>query len=423
MNSKEVIFYKKALLEVKNSLERKKLQEYIDKIEYSEYDDDIIASMRIYKEKVREYAKFQLLNPNEELNLNKYINIEKPKISEKYKILYGTVEIANQMNTYANEMKKMGYQAFTLDYYPSYLKYGSDFNMNFRFTTREQFIDKVSYFISEFDIFHFFFNCTLIPDYSDLKVIKRLNKKIVMHNWGSDVRTYDKAVEMSKYYALLKNSYFKHINENETHRKLLEISKYADAACTFQLQEFIHMYYKKIYEVNLAIDLQKYSFVEKTNNKKLTIVHAPTNPAFKGTEYILDAIEKLKSKYDFEFILIKGMTHEAAKKIYTKADLIIDQIMAGGPGLFAHECMAMGKNVICYVSEYYFNKYNYYYGQNNSLISANPDNIYEKLEDFILNKEIYLKNRINGRKFVEQNNDSRKIALDLIKIYDELNKV
>ena len=422
---KSIIYFKRALFQLDEGEERDTLQALIDRIEYKDYNENAIIQMRIYKNQVKEYAKQQILNPDIDLCPTDYIKAKNPIEKEQIKIIYASIEIANQMNTYASEFKKMGYQAYSLNYYPTYLKYDVDFFYDINEIDYDYlgFVDKVSYIISEFDVFHFFFNSTLFPGYLDLKIIKNLEKKMVMHNWGSDVRSsYEIAKKMSKYYELqeIREQYFDFLNKEEMKEDLYKISNYIDVGLVFQLDEFVKDYYKKIYQVNLAIDIQKYRYVENVNNDKLKIVHAPTNKVFKGTKYIIEAVKKLHQKYDFEFILISGMKHEEAKKIYEEADLIVDQIIAGGPGLFAHECMTMGKNVMCYISDYFYDEYNHYYNQNNSLISANPDNIYEKLEDFILNRNKYNKTGFMGRKFVENNNDSHKVCLNLLEIYKGL---
>jgi hypothetical protein len=81
------------------------------------------------------------------------------------------------------------------------------------------------------------------------------------------------------------------------------------------------------------------------------ILHAPSNAGVKGTPMILAALERLKSRFDFELILVENKPHAEAVKLYRSADLAIDQILAGWYGGFAVELMAMGKPVAAYVRE------------------------------------------------------------------------
>jgi glycosyltransferase involved in cell wall biosynthesis len=86
-------------------------------------------------------------------------------------------------------------------------------------------------------------------------------------------------------------------------------------------------------------------------NRPPRIVHAPSHGDIKGTPRILEALEALKSRYDFELVLIQNLPHAEAMAMYRSADLAIDQLYAGWYGGFAVEVMAMGKPVAAYIRE------------------------------------------------------------------------
>ena len=48
---------------------------------------------------------------------------------------------------------------------------------------------------------------------------------------------------------------------------------------------------------------------------------------------------------------VSGLPHAEAMKLYSQADLVIDQVLAGWYGGFAVELMAMGKPVACYIRD------------------------------------------------------------------------
>jgi hypothetical protein len=104
------------------------------------------------------------------------------------------------------------------------------------------------------------------------------------------------------------------------------------------------------YSVNSDnITIAKPNFSEK----KLRIVHAPTERAVKGSNIILATLEELKkdrsSEIDFE--IVENLPHEQAIEVFGKADLVIDQILVGWYGGVAVEVMSMGKPVICRIAE------------------------------------------------------------------------
>ena len=79
-------------------------------------------------------------------------------------------------------------------------------------------------------------------------------------------------------------------------------------------------FYKNVIIIPQAIVTDKYknSNSNVDSNKKFLIVHAPTNREIKGTSFIISAVENLKLKYDFEFMLVENVSHEEAKKFMKK---------------------------------------------------------------------------------------------------------
>lgn len=95
--------------------------------------------------------------------------------------------------------------------------------------------------------------------------------------------------------------------------------------------------------------LPSYSQAEQ---RPLRIVHAPSHRKVKGTDIILAILEKLKLQgFEFELLLVEGMSHAEARETYEKADVLIDQLFAGWYGGLAVELMALGKPVLVYIRE------------------------------------------------------------------------
>jgi glycosyltransferase involved in cell wall biosynthesis len=130
-----------------------------------------------------------------------------------------------------------------------------------------------------------------------------------------------------------------------------------------------------------AISFDGLEFFPPKLERKLKIVHAPTNREAKGTDYILNAIEKIKKTYGefIEICLVENISHAQAVKIYQEADLIIDQILIGWYGGFAVEAMKMGKPVIARIAneDLKFLPKQMASDVLDTVIHADPDIIYE----------------------------------------------
>jgi len=85
---------------------------------------------------------------------------------------------------------------------------------------------------------------------------------------------------------------------------------------------------------------------------KPVLLHAPSDRAQKGTRYVLDAVETLRREgIDFEFLLVEGVPRQEARPLYERADILVEQFVAGWYGALAVELMALGKPVVGHIDE------------------------------------------------------------------------
>lgn len=328
------------------------------------------------------------------------------------------MEIANQMHTIVEGLKKIGEDAKAINYYPNYLGYKSDLVMDLNSFSNIKEANEAtkllaSKIIAEVEVFHFHFGTSLVLDGSDLPVLKELNKKVVMQHWGSDVRMYTSAIKLNPF-VIVKNS-----NEDAIKVCLERLAKHIDTCVVsdYELYEYVKDYYSNLVIIPQVIDLSELNEMEEIHkNRRLKIVHAPTSPEVKGTYHILKAIELLQSAYDFDFKLIQGMPHEEAKKAYAHADIIIDQILVGSYGLCAIENMALAKPVICYITEFMKEKY----PKELPLISANPTNIKETLEFLLNNRDSLDEIGNQSREYAKKYHDINKLSQKFIDLYHEV---
>lgn len=336
------------------------------------------------------------------------------------RVMQGTIEIANQMNTLSDALSKIGVYSKTLNYYPYYLNYQSDYEwslLGFRSSPllNQQQKKLAEQFLPQFDLFHFHFGTSMTFDYSDLPLYIKYEKPVIMQHWGSDIRLLSKAMENNPY-SLVKNQ-----NENQIHYMLTSLSDSIKHCIVpdMELYQYVKDYYENVFVIPSMINLDSYVPIKRNQrSQKPLIVHAPTSPYIKGTQYILKAIDTLKKQYHFDFRLIQGMSHQEAMKIYQEADLIIDQLHIGSYGLLAVEAMAMGKPVICWISD--FMKENY--PNDLPIISANPDTITKVLESILKNQDQLQEIGIKGRKYAEAYHDMNKNSLKVLEIYQSLSK-
>ena len=161
----------------------------------------------------------------------------------------------------------------------------------------------------------------------------------------------------------------------------------------------------------LFIDTKKWKSKKIYNNSDgvngyVNIAHSPNHRGFKGTEFIIKAIEKLKSKgLKVNLLLLENIKNSSVQEILNKkADILVEQLIFTGHGLSAIEGMASGLPTISNLenSEYILPFKRYTYFSECPLISSSPEDIEECLELLITNPSLREKKGKLGVDYVKK---------------------
>lgn len=334
------------------------------------------------------------------------------------RIIHAPYNIAGQGGYIAKGQRSFGHKSDVLVFEQPAFKY--EFTYNIRLKARPKvlrWLYRFYYFVIcllRYDYFHYHFCETILPFYLDLPILKIFRKKIIFHFWGSEIRD----CRISGKYTEFNFKECEEVNNNG-YLKFLEKKKF--------FKKYVHLFIVGDYSllpyapfsvaIKQSIDLEKFKYVgARKNRTKLKFVHAPSSRDAKGTKYILQAIERLKSEnYDFDFILLENMTNKEVKFQCSNSDIIIDQLMFESYGTFSLENMAIGKPVLCRLDP----AFDHYY-DNIPIINANPRNIYSVLKNFFDDPIDLETIGINSRKFVEKVHNPEKITKKIIKLYSKI---
>ncbi len=256
----------------------------------------------------------------------------------------------------------------------------------------------------------------------DKKILQLFDKPGVVQWCGSDIRNPEIDCRINPFYRRAFENGYEYAAVESSENSSANQKDFADVG--FYPLEFIGMehyidrkLFPKCFRVWQSVVLAEHTpKFPSAENKRPLIVHSPTAPVAKGTEYILNAVEILKKKYDFDFCLVQNTARSEALKIMRDCDIFVDQIVLGAHGVAAVEAMAFGKPVLCYINE----EIGINYPPDLPIINADPENIAEKLEMFLKNPPLRNEIGIKSRKYVEKYHDDRKIALELTEIYRQV---
>lgn len=279
-----------------------------------------------------------------------------------------------------------GYKSEVLSFGEHKFKYGVDIS----FSSHGKISKKINILYNfvkisfQYDILHFHIS-SLHPMGLDLIIWKALGKKVIMHYHGSEIRN----------------------------KKQPLLQKYFADKCVVSTPDLLAFVPNSIWLPN-PIDTKKYISVEPNQQAhKLRILHAPSKRSLKGTEYVLQAIEKLKTEgYNIEFILLENVSHDEVLKQIRLSDIIVDQLILGWYGVFSIEGMCIGRPVLCYIRQDLLEMH-----PELPILNTTSESIYANLIKLIENPEQRIELGTQGRRYVEKLHDFRAIAKELIDLY------
>lgn len=345
---------------------------------------------------------------------------------KKIKVFHGLVNYGTQAGFFSRELRNQGIESLSI-VYPDSFKRQADLQLLFggNFITKVvrhslNYIKRIKCFFY-FNTFHFYYGTSLFPYQLDLPLYKLFGKKVIMEYLGTDCQLYEYSIKKYKWTNSFGRFPLKQDglnNDKIITKRLKRESGYIDKkfVCAPLYSEFVN----KSTVLPLAIDISDFNFSPLEKKDKLRIMHAPTHRGFKGSDYILEALNKLiEEGYPLEIDLVEGVTHLELKNRYLKCDIFIDQILAGWYGTASIEAMAIGRPVICFMRNDYFKEIDY--NIDIPIISADPDSIYDVLKETInFPFERLQEIGVSSRKFVEEIHDVKKVTKKLIGEYKAL---
>lgn len=170
----------------------------------------------------------------------------------------------------------------------------------------------------------------------------------------------------------------------------------------------------------LPMDCSTIEYSPNHINGKIRIAHGIIKEKFKGTSYIIEAMNIIKQRHpdDVELMIDGKMPLKDYLKWLSSANILIDQCKEHAYGLNAMYAMAMGKIVLGGASE---NSLKEHKIENCPVIHIEPrvEQIVDQLETIISKKNMFELLGRESRQYVERIHDCRKVAERYLKVWSE----
>ncbi len=287
-----------------------------------------------------------------------FVRISSKKNHSNPRLVWGSTPIINYSN-WSRAMQEAGFQSetFTTDFY-STINQRNDWDkiLSEEYRLLPWPVKPFAAFIHAlfcYDIFFLsfdgFFVGRTFSRYCQAQILKIAGKKTIVLPYGSDACVYQRIRSVSTMHALL-------ISYPLAARKQIKIAKDVDYWCSHAdavLPAFMGPDGFGRWDVlipnTLSLDLKEWkSSVKKSQangiNDSVIVVHAPNHRGFKGSEFVVDAIQRLqKEGFKIELRLLEKIQNSEVRQIlHEDADILVEQLIFTGHGLNGLEGMASG---------------------------------------------------------------------------------
>ena len=213
-----------------------------------------------------------------------------------------------------------------------------------------------------YDVFHTFCDRGLLPasgglqiEPAEMEAIGRHGRRLYAYTYGADVRTREATLALGRYNLCVEcpePGRFCTCDDEKGARNIDAIRQHATALVSMgdmltYARDARNMHY-------WPIDTAKFpeTGTDWITGRTLRVGHAPNHAHFKGTQFLVDAIERLKAQgYAIELISITDVANTEVIALFKSCDVVADQFIAGFHGYTALEAMALGKPVLCYLRD------------------------------------------------------------------------
>lgn len=257
--------------------------------------------------------------------------------------------------------------------------------------------------------------------FHDLKKLREAGKVIAVTFQGDDARQGDQqSARHSRSLAdVVEEGYYSPESDRWKRRRIAAFDRYADLIYALN-PDLLH-------ELPKRAKFLPYTSCDpfgvtpaSTSNPRPLIVHAPTHRRVKGTDYVINALAALRNEgIDVDLDLVEDVPHAEALKRYARADIFIDQLIAGFYGGVAVEAMAMAKPVLCYLREDDRSLMPAEMRRALPIVNATPETLTSVLRELLAGgRETLSKLGAGSRAYVEAWHDPRAIARELQRDYE-----
>lgn len=153
------------------------------------------------------------------------------------------------------------------------------------------------------------------------------------------------------------------------------------------------------------------------------VLHTPNHRCIKGTEYLIKAVDELKSEgLQLELILLEGVKNEVVREAIYQADILAEQFVITGYAISGIEGMATGVVHMCNLEDAYYTRVfrRYSYLDECPSVSTDLEHIKDNLRTLVISPNLRERLGRAGRRYMEKYHSESAAHYLFSAVYDKI---
>lgn len=260
------------------------------------------------------------------------------------------------------------------------------------------------------DVLHYQFGRTWAPGLTDARLARALGRTIVMTFHGDDCRLYGLARALFPAQA----TYAQVEDDVAVRHRLRRLATVCHAAVVkdLELAAYVFPFFDRTYVSPIAL-YPAPGGPGKRSDRPI-VLHAPSDPRYKGTAIVEAALASVRNRRSLEFRLVTGMAHDLLQDELGRADIVVDQLNSVAIGVFALEAMRAGLPVLAEYDRRAIPPYQ----ANVPVVRVTPDSLEHEIEALLDDPDRCRELGEQGREYVDRTHSPARVAAAALQIYE-----
>lgn len=258
-------------------------------------------------------------------------------------------------------------------------------------------------------------------------LLREASIKIVALPYGGDYYCYSRVQDPSVRHGLLANYPELAIRERDTQEKVDYWQREADCVLAGYMVDAMGRWDVATFNF-FHIDTDQWQSRGPASgfdgrNGPVKVMHTPNHRGFKGTEFLIAAVEKLRARgLQVELVLLEKVPNEKVRQLMQEVDILAEQFIATAYAFSGIEGMASGLPVMANLDDPYYTRIYRRYSFLNEcpIFSTTPETLERNLEILVTRPALRTELGRAGRAYVEKFHSFPAAQFLFGKIYERI---